>query len=256
MSGLLTRPFLPALMLVLLTGCATTRPRECASPCLQCVGSERILFVADGAGDYGVTTANVRQVAREQRLPWCVEQVRWSHGKLRIYRDQTDHANLRAAGHCLAEHVRAYQAANPQARVSFLAHSAGSAVVLAALEELPPGSVDHVALLTPSVSVEYDLRCALRAVRCKMDVYYSERDWVVLGLATGVVGTADRRWTGAAGRYGFQPTVSNADDASLFAKLRQHPWDESMCWTGNHGGHFDPHVPEFLRYYVLPRMND
>src|SRR5262245_53794498 len=95
-------PFRPHLLLalapLLLVGCASMRPTtQCASPCPSCVGSNRVLFVADGAGDYGTTTANVRQVVREQKLAWCVEKVVWSHGKLRVYADQTDLANSRAA---------------------------------------------------------------------------------------------------------------------------------------------------------------
>lgn len=256
MNGLPFRPLLPALALALLAGCAATRPAtHCASPCPSCVGSDRVLFVADGAGDYGVTTANVRQVVREQRLSWCVEKVQWSHGKLRVFADQTDVAHGRAAGRCLAERIRAYRTANPGCAVSLMAHSAGSAIVLAALEELPPGSVDRVVLLSPSVSCGYDLRPALRTTRCGIDVFYSARDWVVLGLTTGIVGTADRRWIAAAGRVGFCPVPGSAEDARLYEKLRQHPWDQSMSWTGNTGGHFESHEPEFLRSYVLPLLD-
>jgi pimeloyl-ACP methyl ester carboxylesterase len=256
-SGPFFRPFLLALSVALLAGCSTTRPTmRYASPCPSCVGSNRIIFVADGAGNYDVTSGNVRQLVEEERLPWCVEKVEWSHGKLRIYADQTDLANIRAAGHCLAERILAYHRTNPDSTVNLIAHSAGSGVVLAAADELPPCSIDHLILLAPSVSTEYDLRPALRTARRGIDVFYSERDWLVLGLGTDIVGTADRRWAAAAGRVGFTPIACNADDARLYQNLRQHKWDPSMRWTGNNGGHFEPHVPTFLRYYVFPILND
>jgi hypothetical protein len=111
------------------------------------VGSNRVLFVADGAGDYGVTTDNVRQVVREQKLPWCVEKVVWSHGKLRVYADQTDVANSRAAGHCLPS------ASGPIARERLryldVAHSARLRGRAGALEN-SAGQCDHALLLTPS----------------------------------------------------------------------------------------------------------
>jgi hypothetical protein len=49
--------------------------------------------------------------------------------------------------------------------------------------------------------------------------------------------------------------VCGPEDARLYEKLRQHPWDRSMGWTGNNGGHFESHLPEFLRCYVLPLLD-
>lgn len=257
MSGLSFRPLLLALAPALLAGCGTMRPAVCStSACPTCAGADRVVLVADGAGDYGVTSANVRRVVAEQQLPWCVEKVQWSHGKLRVYADQTDFEHARAAGHCLAQRILAHRQAQPDAKLSMIAHSAGSAVVLSAARELPPGSVEHIIVLLPSVSAEYDLRPVLRSACRGVDVFYSERDWAVLGLGTRVFGTADRRWTDAAGRVGFRPIVCSEEDARLYEKLRQHPWDRSVTWTGNHGGHYEPHVPNFLRYYVLPILND
>jgi hypothetical protein len=69
-----------------------------------------------------------------------------------------------------------------------------------------------------------------------------------------LTGTADRHWSPAAGRVGFQPTASGPEDTALFRKLRQYPWDPALAWTGNRGGHYGPYQPQFLRACVLPLL--
>ena len=71
--------------------------------------------------------------------------------------------------------MTAYRQAYPGRKVYLVGHSAGCAVVLAAAERLPTDSVDRLILLAPSVCVTYDLRPALRTVRCGIDVFYSDR---------------------------------------------------------------------------------
>jgi hypothetical protein len=110
-------------------------------------------------------------------------------------------------------------------------------------------------LLAPSVSCDYDLRPALRAARLGVDAFTSRRDVVQLGLGTGAVGTADRRWVPAAGRVGFRPAVYDPGDDALYAKYREHPWDPAVSWTGHRGGHFGTGWPEFARAYVLPLLS-
>ena len=80
-------------------------------------------------------------------------------------------------------------------RVTAIAESSGSHVVLAAAECLPPGSVERIVLLAPSVASGYDLRRAIRATNSGIDVYYSPVDQV-LDLAVNSVGTADRVFVG------------------------------------------------------------
>jgi hypothetical protein len=87
-----------------------------------------------------------------------------------------------------------------------------------------------------------------------MDVFYSERDVGYLWLATGIVGLADRQWGPAAGRVGFEPCGDSHLDHALYARLRQHQWQPSVAWTGNKGGHYGNHRPEFMRAYVLPLL--
>jgi hypothetical protein len=115
--------------------------------------------------------------------------------------------------------------------------------------------VERIVLLSPAVSSGYDLRPALCTARLGIDVFCSERDWAVLGLGVGIVGTTDRQWTAAAGRFGFKPIVQSPEDGALYAKLHEHPWDACVAWTGNAGGHFDTYLqPRYLHAYVLPLL--
>jgi hypothetical protein len=70
---------------------------------------------------------------------------------------------------------------------------------------------------------------------------------------TAIVGTADRRWIAAAdGR--LLSVVCGPEDARTVRNCGS-TWDRSMSWTGYTGGHFESHVPEFLRYHVLPLLD-
>jgi pimeloyl-ACP methyl ester carboxylesterase len=247
-------PHLLAILLspTALTGCVGFRPAVHApSP----VGYEcGVVFVADGAGGFMATSTALSQAIADVRLPLRVETADWGHGFGRVLADEVDFGHARREGQCLAAQVLEVRRCRPDLAVYLVGHSAGSAVVLAAAEALPPGSVERIVLLAPSVSAGYDLRPALRCVRRSVDVFCSARDWAYLGIGVSLVGTTDRCWTAAGGRTGFRQEAATTEDAALYAKLRQHPWDPCVAWTGNRGGHYGAHQPEFVRAYVLPLL--
>ncbi|HLN27148.1 MAG TPA: alpha/beta hydrolase [Gemmataceae bacterium] len=240
------------LVLLVFSGCAGVR-HEVLAP-LRLPAPQGVIFSADGAGGFEATSDALRQSIQTEGLPLHVETVDWSHGFGRIISDEVGRGRMHEAADCLAAKVAAFHSSCPDTPIYFLGHSAGSAVVLGAAERLPTGCVDRIVLLAPSVSAEYDLRPALRCVREEIDVFTSKRDWWYLGFGVSIVGTADGRWRAAAGRVGFRPIIQAPEDASLYTKLRQHPWDACVEWTGNRGGHYGSHHPEFLRAYVLPLM--
>ena len=236
------------------SGCATSR-HDVFSP----IGDSRLrgmIFAVDGAGGFQSTTEALTQAVAELHMPVGVVPVEWSHGYGRILADQVDWPYARECGCKLARQITAYRQVFPQNKVFVICHSAGSAVGLAAAEALPPGSIDHIILLSPSISSEYDLRPVLYRVRDGMDLFYSTRDTLQLGVAIALVGTADGCWgCAAAGRVGFQPQIQYPEDAALYGKLRQHPWNPCLAWTGNRGGHYGGYRPEFLKAFVLPLLD-
>jgi hypothetical protein len=82
----------------------------------------------------------------------------------------------------------------------------------------------------------------------------SGRDRVILGLGVRVVGTAEHACRTAAGQCGFTPVLACPEDAALYGRLRQHPWDPVVQWSGNNGGHYGSNRAGFLRAYVLPLL--
>ncbi|HEV3263022.1 MAG TPA: alpha/beta hydrolase [Gemmataceae bacterium] len=242
----------PIVAVLAASGCAVAR-HEVYTPAVV-AGQRGVIFAVDGAGDFQATSAALRQAVADERLPLGVEAVEWSHGYGRVLADEMDWDHAWEEGQCLARRVCALRQACPAGEIYLIGHSAGSAVVLTAAEALPPGTINRIVLLAPSVSAEYDVRAALRATRDGIDVFYSCRDRAYLGVGVAIVGTADRRWSAAAGRVGFHGDVQTPQDALLYAKLRQHAWDPCVEWTGNHGGHYGGYQVSHLRAYVLPLL--
>lgn len=251
-------PYRSCLVLVLLlpSGCASLPANVAAravAPC-PCEKAAALVLVADGAGDFRAASLSLAQVAEQAQAPLCVQSFVWSHGYFRILADEMDYRHIRCEGQLLAQRVWAEKQVHPETPIFLVAHSAGTGVVLNAAEALPPNTVERIILLAPAVSTERDLRGALRAARQGIDVFYSKNDWWYLGTAVTLFGTADRRWTAAAGRVGFRPMVCAPEDGALYDKLRQYPWDESLSWTGHKGGHYGSYQPGFLKACVLPLL--
>lgn len=245
------KSILPLALVVLGWSFAAARAENLAPP--PPPGSDLVL-VANGSGDFRTTTIALTWAVRETGVPLRVQTFVWSHGKGRYALDHIDHRNHVAQGKMLANVVAAYRQAHPESGVYLVGHSAGASVVLTAAECLPPGSLAGIILLAPSVTKDYDLRPALACSTGGIDVFYSCRDVVQLGIGTGIFGTADRYWTAPAGRVGFTPIIQSPCDAALYSKLRQHPWEQCVKWTGNKGGHFGTQDLEFAKAYLLPHL--
>jgi pimeloyl-ACP methyl ester carboxylesterase len=250
---------LVCLSALLAAGCL--RERQPVPPCGCTAPNADIVFVADGSGDFRTTSRVLCEAVNACSVPLRIETFVWSHGYGRMLIDHVDHCNHLEEGRRLAALIASAAAPTPcegangnPRGVYLVGHSSGGAVVLAAAEAAPPGSIDRIVLLAPAVSHIYDLRPALRTVRQGIDVFISRRDVGALVLGTGIAGTADRRLAAASGHVGFTPILSCPGDEQLYTKLRIHPWDPSVAWSGNRGSHYGTLEPEFMRAYVLPLL--
>jgi pimeloyl-ACP methyl ester carboxylesterase len=243
-------------VVLLCAGCVGLQSRTDARVTAARVGAapRAVVLVADGAGGFLAASHSMRSTAAADCLPLRVETFDWTHGRWRVVADQVDIEHTRREGLELAATVLALQQSCPGMPVSLVGHSAGSGVVLAAAEVLPPGSVDRIVLLAPAVSSDHDLRPALACARRGIDVFYSKNDVLYLGLVVTILGNSDRERDAAAGRVGFRPAVDGPADAALYSKLRQYPWEPGLDPTGNHGGHYGAYQPDFLRAAVLPLL--
>lgn len=241
------------LAILVTAGCATSHhesraPIPVAPPC-------GIVYSADGAGRFSSFTSALTEAIQESNAPLRVEPVNWSHGYGRILSDHFDYGNVQEEGCRLAARILLQRQTFPDTKVHLIAHSAGAAVILSATEHLPPNCVEHIVLIAPAVSADYDLRPALRTARCGIDAFHSELDLGFLGVATGLFGNTDRTWSASAGRVGFRPLICDQSDVDLHARLRQHPWNRCLLWTGNRGGHFGGYRTCYLQHFVLPVLH-
>jgi pimeloyl-ACP methyl ester carboxylesterase len=209
---------------------------------------EGIVIVADGSGGYQIAPKAIAMAVEAARLPLYVRSFDWTHGTGRGLADMLDIENSREQGARLASEVDWYRTNYPNLPMFLVGHSAGCNIILEASRSLRPGRVDKIVLLAPAVSADYDLRQALAVSRCGIDVFTSEKDVLVLGVATKIVGNADGGRGDAAGRVGFE------ERPEYEGRLRQHAWDPSVAWTGNLGGHSDSLMRSYLRVYVLPLL--
>ncbi len=250
-AGAAARFALGMLLLLLNAGCGTFHLVKHVAPPPQ--APEVAIFVADGAGNFQACSEALRQTSSQDKPPPFVHTFEWSHGYCRILADQLDFHYAQSAGRALAKEVEVFHERMPKCRIYLVGHSAGSTVILSALENAPPGIVERAFLVAPAVSANYDLRLALRNVKHSLHVYYSRHDWWYLGLATQVVGTQDRKWVeSASGRVGFRYEPTTPEEETLTQKLKQHPWKTADGQTGNFGGHFGAYQHEFLRRNLLP----
>jgi alpha-beta hydrolase superfamily lysophospholipase len=144
--------------------------------------------------------------------------------------------------------------AHPGGRVWLLGHSAGCHVALHAAGAMPPDTIEKMALLVPSCSTKADIAGALRASRLGVHVWYSEADWLILGIVMKVSGCGDDYSTSkAAGRFGFQPIPKSPDEIDLMRRrLRQYPWHQVHSTLGHNGGHYGVYRSQFSQVIVLP----
>ncbi len=237
------------------TGCASVQ--RAATPTER----DDVVFYCDGAGGGGPLTnwgASVQRGLELDGYEGDFRCFRW-HTGLGILADQTTSAEYkRAKARELVGHMKAHWRRFPGGSVHLIGLSAGSAIVVHALEELPSRySVDNVVLLGSSLSADYDLRKALRRVRGEVYVFSSKRDRV-LQVFVPLTGTADRRRVGArvAGRYGIQlPPDADDETEALYSKIVNIEWDDERAAFGDSGAHTGTTNPRFVQRYIAPLLN-
>lgn len=246
--------FLALILTASAFGCASTIPHRHE---LDRFG---YVFFLDGAGganalrDYSQCVAawlrNANFAGEFYSFPW--------HTGLGVAADQASSVEYkRRKGAELARMIYKYMDEHPGTPVSLIGLSAGTAVAIYALEELPSRyRVDSVVLLGSSMSAHYDLTKALQRLEGELTVFTSQKD-AVLGVLVPLAGTADRMFCGActAGLHGFH-LPEGADDRTrgLYSrKVRNIRWDpEFAAAAANYGGHTDAVNEKFIRDYVAP----
>jgi hypothetical protein len=139
---------------------------------------------------------------------------------------------------------------HPTQPITITAHSGGSAIIIWALERLPPEmQIDRLILIAPALSPGYDLSKALARVRGNVYVFSSPHDHV-LGAGTRTFGTMDGVFDDAAGRVGF--TLPPGADPEQYRKLVAMPYRDEWVDLDNPGDHIGAMSPLFVREVIAP----
>jgi pimeloyl-ACP methyl ester carboxylesterase len=248
------RDYRIALVLMALAGGVAASGCTSAQPDFSGHG---IVFYCDGAGGGGITNwgRGVKQGLEEAGFNGTFDEFRWETG-LGVIADQEEPVVLkRGRGKTMAKKIEAYASEFPGRPINLIGLSAGTAVVLYALEALPESlRVNDVVLLSCSVSSRYDLTAALRHVIGEMYVTTSQND-AILSDMVPAFGTADRKYTGEgiAGIHGFRmPAGAGPETRRLYSKVVMIAWNPEMERYGDYGGHTDTSNPRFIQHVIAP----
>lgn len=215
------------------------------------------IYYLDGAGG-GRPLRNwsggVKQGMLDAGYDGAGEMFSWNTG-LGVVADQDSSvAYKRSKAAEVAARIQQYRRQWPEAPVTLVGLSAGTALVVFALEALPADcQVDNVILLGASISATHDLTQALGHVRNRMYVFTSEKD-AVLAYLVPVSGTADRqKGAESAGLRGFQlPDPASAETRTQYAKISCVGWRPEFEQVGNLGRHTDTVKAPFVQEYIAP----
>jgi hypothetical protein len=216
------------------------------------------VYYLDGAGGGGLISNWGRGVKSGLQMAGFngeFVEPHWETG-MGVFADQvaSDAYKRQKAGECAAM-IRKARAAYPDAPITLMGLSAGTAVAVFTLEALPAGcQVDNVVLLGASIGNDYNLTKALEHVDGRMYVFTSEND-AVLNFAVPMAGTADREsgTVPSAGLDGFVlPPGASSRTCRLYSKITNIAWRQSFEKDGDWGGHTDTTHPKFVRDYIAP----
>lgn len=216
------------------------------------------LYYFDGAGG-GTAKKNWAEGVKDGLIAGgyrgAGEMFSWETGDGLIADQDASVKYKRAKAAKVAPQMVKYAKDYPGAPLDVLGFSAGTAIAIFALEDLPESvQVNEVVLLGTSISRNYDLTKALKRVKGHLYIYTSTHDRV-LGFLMPFSGTADRKYDDpGAGIKGFVlPAGASAETRKLYAeKIVTIPWTAKLEKDGDYGHHFDNIKMEFIRDHVAP----
>ncbi len=240
LTTLATRPgcaYLAAGLLLLVPGCHSS------------TSTPRVIFL-EGAGWFG-SSVSIRGGLRDGGYRGAFETFSWT-SFLGAPADHLVASRSAVTAERLAQRITMIRRAQPGGRIHLMGLSAGTAVILNALERLPENvAVDHVVLLSASVSARRDLSPALEHVRGRLYATCSRHDRLLASLPLNADGTAGR----SAGERGFElPDDLAESDTHHYAKVVNLPWEPSYAGFGWTGGHLRATDPRFVATVITPRL--
>jgi len=209
-----------------------------------------LVICLSGAGGITGECSRIRDGLNAGGVNRAIEIFEWSQGG--VLSDQVAVEENRRKAAELAHRVEAYMAEHPGRPVHLVGLSAGTGLVVWALEDLSV-QVEGAILLASSLGAHYDLTPALSKVRDRLYSFNSLAD-TVLGLGIAVTGTVDREGDVAGGLGGFSlPAGASEASQTLYKeKLVQIGWWPGDVVLGNLGDHLGTTNPLFVQARIAP----
>lgn len=250
--------------IALMAGCAgVTRPVPPDSQKLAAFNRRpTVLYFVEGNG--GFSTSPYRAFRDGMRDAGVTHEVRnfdWHFGLPYIVTfNLLQYEKVQVGAERLVREIVRMAEADPQRRIVLVGQSAGSEVILSALELLRPDiRIDTVLMLSPATSHDRPLLEPLRAIDGRLYVIHNPLEIGMLGLGTTLVGCTNRRHTWGAGYSGFDlpdPDTLTPDERAQYAKVHHAEWGEAMRAAGHSGTHFAGWSRTFVRNYVAHLIVD
>ena len=219
------------------------------------------VFYIGGAGPVGnvVGTFDIPRGLRRAGYRGAIETFGWQAALGGTLRDQTDRDRNLSQAHRLAQRIRDYQDAYPDAPVDIIALSAGTGIATWALESLDGDRyhVQTVVYLASSLSRGYDLSAVLGRIDNRLYAFSSAED-PILRYMVPLTGSVDREFGEgtAAGLYGFTLPRNAGEDVRMIyqARLRNRPYKRRYARYDYYGLHTDATSESFVRHVLAPLL--
>lgn len=209
-----------------------------------------IVFYLDGAGWYS-SSGSVKQGLRDAGYMGQFDTFSWS-AYLGPAHDHLITAKSRGVARRLARKITRARRDDPERKIHVLGLSAGTAVILFALKQLPGDvAVDNAVLFSPSVSARHDLTPVMRHVRGRLYATSSPHDRILGSLAVNADGLDGR----PAGVRGFAlPSRAGPDTTSAYQRVVNLLWKPSYLGFDWAGGHTSVTGRRFVESVIAPRL--
>jgi hypothetical protein len=210
------------------------------------------VYVLSGAGGMMGECERIRDGLQDGGVRRPIEVFHWSRGG--VLTDQTGVEANRRKAHDLARRIEAFQRVSPGSPVHVIGVSAGTGLVVWALEDLEPGTeVTAAILISSSLDTRYNLGRALRKTRDGIYSFRSVAD-TVLSLGVTWAGTVDRNGGLAGGLVGFGPPGDASDETKRLyrEKLHEISWWPGDTVYGHLGDHLGATNPAYVKAKIAP----
>jgi len=214
--------------------------------------SRGLVVLLSGAGGMMGETDRLQEGLQEAGVDRAIETFHWSRGG--VLSDQTGLEANRKKARELATRLEGYMRSHPGRPVHLIGVSAGTGLVVWALENLSPGfQATAGILISSSLDTQYDLT---RAMEHTTDGIYSFKSVADTVLSLGVTwaGTVDRGGGLAGGLVGFGvPSGASEHTKRLYKeKLHEIAWWPGDMVYGHVGDHLGATSVAYVKAKVAP----